>query len=569
MRTLPNTVLGVIAETAAASLSAASGGPVACGALGRYDRDRVLRMAAAFERAPRPVHEDEDSILMLDREPLRWSGSRQRGAGWIQGDLWRRGPGVSDWRAAARRGACGLVVDGRRRFVHSAVNGLAPVYWLEDGGATYFSSRIEPLVRSSPSRLSIDWDAWASIIALRYPLGSRTPFAEIRRLEPFSTLRRRFQRTRLESPTWPWAEIEPHLDLDAGAEATVAALRHSLAPLEGAILCPLSGGRDSRLLLSILAGPKRASLTALTVSDDEGAPFEEDLAAGVAKTLGIAHERVGARIEDYPAEWDERARRVEHQFVDHAWLVPLGRRVAGAGSPVPDGYALDTLMQTGVRFHTPEVLDISDPRASNLALFESLRQYGLAHLALEKRFHEPILSRSRDQFLAVARPFEGHPSQPNLVLYASRSVRGVSTYPSGLLGQEAHVFVPGAQDAVARAILSVSMADKGAAGLQAAVQARAEPRLANLPSTGNTPRTEPYLPRRWRSEPAVEMHRAHLAEGPLAPHLSPELQAWLSDSGGELSPDLRLGMEAVSLLHSWWASYREHLREVNPSDLLG
>jgi hypothetical protein len=30
-------------------------------------------------------------------------------------------------------------------------------------------------------------------------------------------------------------------------------------------------------------------------------------------------------------------------------------------------------------------LDLSDPRASNRALFENLRRYGLAHLALESR----------------------------------------------------------------------------------------------------------------------------------------------------------------------------------------
>lgn len=57
--------------------------------------------------------------------------------------------------------------------------------------------------------------------------------------------------------------------------------------------------------------------------------------------------------------------------------------------------------------------------------------------------------------------------------------------------------------------------------------------------------------------------------GPLASHLSPELREWLSaPRRGELSPDLRLGMEAVSLLHSWWHRYRDRLREVDPADLL-
>ena len=313
----------------------------------------------------RIVHEDENSILLLDREPLAWWGRSNRGLGWIEGDVWR-GP-ASRWEDASVAGACGLVIEGRRRIVHSAVNGLAPVYWMDGSGATYFASRIDPLVIASPTRLSFDWDAWASIISLRYPVGELTPFAEIRRLGPHSTLRRRLGRSRAESPSWPWAELEPHLSLADGVEAAAEALRESLSPFVGEILCPLSGGLDSRALCSALPASGRDAGIALTVSDDEGARHEETIAEEVAAALGMRGEELGSRIEDYPRDWEERARRVEYQFVDHAWLVPLAFRVAGAEAPVLDGWALDTLQQTGARFHTPEVLD-TEGLASNQAL---------------------------------------------------------------------------------------------------------------------------------------------------------------------------------------------------------
>src|SRR5262249_11207042 len=107
--------------------------------------------------------------------------------------------------------------------------------------------------------------------------------------------------------------------------------------------------------------------------------------------------------------------------------------------------------------------------------------------------------------------------------------------------------------------------------MHAAIQKRISTDVWRLPSTGDTPRTPPVLPRRWRSEPARAMHRRRLEEGPLAPHLAPELLAWLQEPEppGELSPHLRLGMEAVSLFHSWCDRYRGHLREVDPGDLLG
>jgi asparagine synthase len=542
--------------------------PLACGALGDYDRARVERMAALLGGGLRVAHEDRDSVLMLDRPAFAWEGRREQGIGWIEGDAWRGG--AASWREAARLGACGLVVAGRRRLVHSSVSGLASVFWMDGEGATYFASRLDPLVRSSPVALSVDWDAWASIFAVRFALGDRTPFAEIRRLGPHAALRRRFGRGRVESPAWPWAEIEPHLDIEAGTEATVAALRESLAHLEGEVLCPLSGGFDSRALISILATSGRAEPVAITVNDDEGTEFEEGFASPVAAALGVRHELLRAPVEDYWTDWEEHHRRIEHRFVDHPWLMPLVRRVSGARAPVPDGYALDTFLLTGARFHTAEVLDISDPRASNRALFDGLRRYGHTHEGLDERFHAGILDNARGQFDAVVEPFTGHPSQPLLTLYATRTVGGISTYPSALLGTDASTVVPGAQDAVVAPILAVSPEAKRYRTMLTALQRQLLPSLAEMESTNDVLRPERRtLPRRWRSEVAIEGHRRLVADGPLAEHVSPQLTAWLEDPRGEMSPHLRAGMEAVSFFHHWWGLYRGVLRDGDARALLG
>lgn len=548
---------------------APSRAPLACGALGRYKRERVLEIAACLGVGMRSVHEDERSSLMLDRDPIAWEGPNERGLGWVEGVEWRNG--AADWRQAARNGACGLAFRGRRPFLHSSVSGLGALYWIDAGEAIYFASRIDPLVTTESEKLSIDWQAWAAIIALRYPLGERTPFAEIRRLGPFSTLQRRLARkARSQSHSWPWAECEPYQDAEAAAEDAAEALRQALSLRPGPAICALSGGLDSRLLLSTLVDLDRNALTAVTVSDDEGGHFEEDLAEPVATELGVPHERIEANAADYPGEWEERAALTEYQFVDHAWLVPLARRIAGTGCPVTDGYALDTFLQTGARFHKPEVVEPASPRAGSLALFDSLRQYGLAHVALDERFHDSVVERARSQFHKVARPFEGHPSQPILALYASRTVRGISTYPSGLLGYRAEVVVPAIDDAVAIALLSAPSAEKRERKLQLALQHRLAFRVADLKSTGDVTREPPQLPRRWCSPESVSAHRERIENGPLSPHLSTELTAWLADPGAaELSPDLRLGMEAISLFHAWWHRYRDRLRDFDPTDLAG
>ena len=86
-----------------------------------------------------------------------------------------------------------------------------------------------------PRRLTIDWRAWASIFYLRFPLGERTPFLEIKRLRPFSTLEwdDGGQRPSTVHHRWPWSEVEPHLDLEAGSDAALEAMQAAIAPLEG------------------------------------------------------------------------------------------------------------------------------------------------------------------------------------------------------------------------------------------------------------------------------------------------------------------------------------------------
>jgi hypothetical protein len=306
----------------------------------------------------------------------------------------------------------------------------------------------------------------------------------------------------------------------------------------------------------------------VTVSDDEGGRFEEEGAAPVAAALGVDHEVIDASPDEYPRQWAERAHDVEYQFVDHAWLVPLAQRIEGVDTAVPDGYALDTLLQAGAHFYTPEILNPKRPRHASQALFERLRRYGHAQLALTEPLQRPLLARTQAQFLRETRQFEGHPWQATLTVYASRTVRGISCYPSGLLGSRAQILLPGTSDEVIAAALSVTPSQEERQPLHDAVLERLSPAAAELPSTHDMQRSAPYLPRRWCSPPSVEAHRARIESGPLAPFVSPPLNAWLAgETTDELSPDLRLGMEAISLFHAWWERYRDRLRDVDPADL--
>jgi hypothetical protein len=309
-------------------------------------------------------------------------------------------------------------------------------------------------------------------------------------------------------------------------------------------------------------------VAAITVDDDEGGRFEEDHAAPVARAVGVRHEELRGRAEDYRRDWSRRAQRVEYQFVDHAWLVPLADRVAGSRAPVLDGMAIDVSFQAGGRFFPAATLDTARPRAASAALFDSVRVFGHAHRALSERFHAPLVARAREQYMAEVARFEGHPSQGILSLYSTRTVRGTSAYPVALLGQAARVLVPGVDDAVASAALAIPSEVKRGGHLYRAVLERLAPPIAPLPATADATRTPPRFPRRWRSEPAVTAYRDLLAEGPLAAAIAPELRVWLDGPDrGELDGHLRMGMEAIALLHAWWRRYRDTLGEVDGADL--
>lgn len=529
----------------------------------------MFRIADLLGCSRTPAHADESSILLLDRPAIEWTEGRQRGFGWIEGEIWRTGAPVAGWGDAAQRGLNGLVIDGRKRFLHTSVNGMAPIYWLEDGGAIYFASRIDPLVRSARGPLSIDWQAWAATIALRYPVGERTPFEEVRRLPSLATMRRRFGRTQIRAGASPWEETEPRARVGLAAERLVEALDASLEPVGGEVVCPLSGGRDSRLLFCALARDGRVA-RAITTSDDEGDTYEEDLAAPVAAANGVPHERLLAAPADYMSDWEERAKRVEYQFVDHAWLLPVVRRLEGVAAPVPDGFGFDVFFSSGRHFFTPETLDHRARERANRAMFDQIRRYGRAQLALAPEFHAPVESSAREQYLAATQRFEGHPSQALLSLYATRSLRGVSLYSTALLGNSAPMLMPGAHNDVVVAALEAAPEEKVGGHLYDAVVERLGAPGGMLPSTTNTPRRKVHLPRRWCSRQALDGHRRLLADGPLAGHVSTELLDWLDAPDGiELSGDLRLGMEAVSMFHAWWRRYRGILREVDARDLLG
>ena len=197
--------------------------PLACGALGRYDPALVRRDRTALGgRDVRRPRGRRVRSCCLDRpaNPLAGRGARRGSPGAKAAPPSAASPPGRTRRVSSPR--AGSWSHGERRRVHSSVSGVAPIYYVEHAGAVYFASRIDPLVQALPRRYTIDWRAWASIFYLRFPIGERTPFREVKRLRPFSTLEwdAGTPGGKARQHRWPWAEVEPSLDLEAGAGAS-------------------------------------------------------------------------------------------------------------------------------------------------------------------------------------------------------------------------------------------------------------------------------------------------------------------------------------------------------------
>ena len=552
--------------------------PVVCGALGHYDRAVVERIAAALPAVPGEVHADRRSCLWLDREPLRWRSGLRHGLAWSERWPAPDAGSADTWQdAACELDACGLVLGPRRRAVHSSVSGAAPVYWLDHEDATYFASRIDALVRGVDVRLDTDWTTWASMFALRQPLGERTPFHQIRRLRQLALLERAGGRGRADAAPWPWAEIEPHDNLDAAAETTIGALHTAVAPLRdtGAAVL-LSGGLDSRVLLGV-AHDAGVPLRALTAVADDEIGWEADLAAAAARAAGAEHETFPvAGGSEHRRLWLEHVESMDYQFVMGSFVMPMGPRLEELALPALDGFAIDTFGVQDGRSYRGEVLD--PPPGYNVfqALFQTMRTRAMPKVpdrALAAPYARAASAATRRQFRREVQRFDGSGSQALLSVYATRGVRVISLMPTQGMGRSARVVIPGGNDRIARAMLSVHPRHKRDRAFYNALFARIDSPSARMPTVADTPRPPVgQSGRRNRFAPEMlELYDRSLRDGPLTPHLGPKLAGHLR--AGTLPEAIRgtsmhRAVMILMVFHLWTEQYSDRLRPIHRHEAL-
>jgi asparagine synthetase B (glutamine-hydrolysing) len=542
------------------------GSPVACGALGEFDPEALERMNVALDGDLVAAHRDDRSVLLLDRDPMRWRCGSAAGLAWSE-----RQPAQTrtdrEWTEVATAGACGLVCEDERRIVHASVSGIGPLYWRRHGGAIYFATAIDPLTRLDAGPLSPDWESWASIIGLGYPCGDGTPFTEIKRLNPLATIECvDGGPPRVDSGRLAWAEVEPE-GSDGVPEGIVAGISGDVDLLDPdtRVLALLSGGLDSRLLLSVLAGTE-LDLSAWTIDTEEGQP-QEQMAAAVASKLGVPHTTVQAVRRPFAERLAQAARLVEHESMLHLPMERLSGALPTAGGAVVNGLGGDTFVKGLVL--TDEVVGAPDWRSSVATVFERFAPEPPA--AFQARAWAALRATARDSFMGEAERFAGHPSAATLTYFWTRTRRGISQSAMRLFGDRYELVLPFISDTVVRAALAAPQRAKVDGALYRRVLEAANPDVASLPSTDGAATPSGVLRRSERSRESRDAYRSLLERSPLRPWFSDDLLGGLERGGlgGELRSHFGLRrVQAICTLTLWLDRYRDLVADPDPGPLL-
>ncbi len=208
------------------------------------------------------------------------------------------------------------ILDERRGELFLARDrlGKKPLFWAALGGALHFASEVKALERSPAWEGEVDPSALEGFLTLGYFVAPSTIWRGVRKLEPGCWLR--LSRGRIETGRY-WdldrfdddlrGEDELAAELDGLLARAVADRLESEVPL-GAFL---SGGLDSGLVVSYMAGALGEGVLTATVGFGDAAHDELAPAALTAERYGTRHHAevvqpaLGGFLDEIVAAFDE------------------------------------------------------------------------------------------------------------------------------------------------------------------------------------------------------------------------------------------------------------------------
>jgi len=479
------------------------------------------------------------------------------------------GDGPPSWLRVAEEYETPGLIDGPEQVtLHAGAFGLIDVYYLEADGAVYFAGLIEPLLALARRPYRVNWEAWAAILKLTYPLLDDTPYREVRRLTGATALTwsRTRRRITVDRRAPRWVREEP-VDRDVSAREMVALLHEALKPYEDRpVLVPVSGGYDSRLLASV-AVARKMDVESWTTSPDDGLDTDIDFARYITRELGVPHRVIRQDPAAYPDEALWTARRLEYLTSHHAWYAPFAREGHAAGRPIVDGLAGGPLMKNFLI--SSAAVGAESAAARREALLRSLAN-GEAHLpVLSERAAAWIDERVREAFGRATSMLRGHRAELPLSVLHTRTARGIARSPVNLVGPEVTPIFPFLHPEFFDAALSVPVTRKEGGRFYREILQAANPRVAALPSTNVPLLPNRRVPLRSTGPAAREWsHRMLRRVARIEGLLSEDMLRVVADGPDALTAfrswNSRFWLRGLVVFGAWLADYEDLLEDLTP-----
>jgi asparagine synthase (glutamine-hydrolysing) len=190
--------------------------------------------------------------------------------------------------------------------------GVHPTF-VHDGGGTWWVSNSVRLLARAAALTSVDVEGMAKLVGLYWPGGDRTLVRGASVLPAAQRWRWTDGAAPERSTYWPWTELavprkrsfgtREARELADAMAAPLATLSDAFAPLQ----CPITGGRDSRVLTGLMmSGNLPGDFFSAGEPDDPDVVF----GTAIAERFGLPHRRSGRSTRELAAEWDDVVQRV-------------------------------------------------------------------------------------------------------------------------------------------------------------------------------------------------------------------------------------------------------------------
>ena len=433
------------------------------------DRDAAV-LFSGYLRDPAPPLTGEAHAVLASYRAGDWD--------WL-----RRANGVFafaivDWRNAR----CALATDRL---------GIRPLFFAHDETGLSFGEDLGAVGAHRKSGLELDYDTLQELMALGFPLGTRTFLRDVERVPPgtwieFSVDRRRATRYWSLEALSPVKQQDVAAFLDESRARLQAVLRQLLSRTSRA-LCLLSSGYDSRRLLleGHAVGGRFDTVTSIWPYPGlNGTTIEPTVTGELCRRLGVSH-----RLMEVPKRGGviapRSARALRDALLDfqvfgrhHIWALPLVASLEPSDEAQNfDGLAGDTFFNNPFyalpRAHwgrwrpDPDLLDAMVPDRD----------------AWDQRFGG-LLSRSLSSRLQEA--LQALPEGPNRLSFfylLGRTRAVIALLPYGLLNLRVESFCPYLDNEVMEHALTLDPIVKGEARLQGLALRRHFPAFADIPSS--------------------------------------------------------------------------------------